>query len=127
MIQDVTKFQFAESRWQDIFVHLQKCGFDVYSPGTKVGECRSEYVVVKNDGSSRHGNLSTDDDFYAVMCYVPKQSYSSLEPLVQRVKKAMKGLEPMILPYGSQTPSYYDDSYKAHMVSIEYKNYKKMM
>lgn len=84
------------------------------------------YVVIKNDGSSKHSSFSTDVDLYSVMCYVPKQSYSILEPFVQRVKKAMKELEPMILPYGSQTPSYYDESVKAHMVSIEYKNYKKI-
>lgn len=124
---DTKNFEYAGSRWQDIFIHLQKAGFDVYPPAVKVGECTSEYIVVKNDGSSQHIGISTDDDLYAVMCYVPKMSYSSLEPLVQRVKKAMKGLEPMILPYGSQTPSYYDDSYKAHMVSIQYKNYKKML
>ncbi len=119
-------FQYADSRWQDIFLHLKKEGFDVYSPGTKVGECTEEYIVVKNDGSSKHPTVSSDNDLYAVMCYVPKESYSRLEPMVQEVKKAMKGLEPMILPYGSQTPSYYDDSYKAHMISIEYKNYKKI-
>lgn len=122
-----SKFEPAGSRWQDIFLHLQSAGFDVYPPAIKVGECTEEYIVVKNDGSSRHAGLSTDDDFYAVMCYVPKQAYSSLETLVQRVKGAMKELEPMILPYGSQTPSYYDDSVKAHMVSIQYKNYKKML
>ena len=58
---------------------------------TKVGILRTEVV---------------DDDFYAVMCYVPKQAYSTLEPLVQKVKKAMKELEPMIMPYGSQTPPW---------------------
>ena len=119
-------FQYADSRWQDIFLHLKKARFDVYSPGTKVGECTEEYIVVKNDGSSKHPTVSSDNDLYAVMCYVPKENYSRLEPMVQEVKKAMKGLEPMILPYGSQTPSYYDDSYKAHMISIEYKNYKKI-
>ena len=119
-------FQYADSRWQDIFLHLKKAGFDVYSPGTKVGECTKEYIVVKNDGSSKHPTVSSDNDLYAVMCYVPKENYSRLEPMVQEVKKEMKGLEPMILPYGSQTPSYYDDSYKAHMISIEYKNYKKI-
>lgn len=119
-------FQYAESRWQDIFLHLKKAGFDVYSPGMKTGECTKEYIVVKNDGSTKHLSFSTDNDLYAVMCYVPKENYSRLEPMVQEVKKAMKGLEPMILPYGSQTPSYYDDSYKAHMISIEYKNYKKI-
>lgn len=119
-------FQYADSRWQDIYLHLKKAGFSVYSPGIKVGECTSEYLVVKNDGSSKHTSFSTDVDLYAVMCYVPKEKYSSLEPLVQRVKESMKGLEPMIKPYGSQTPSYYDDSVKAHMISIEYKNYKKL-
>ncbi|MBR6604643.1 MAG: hypothetical protein IKK92_02025 [Prevotella sp.] len=120
-------FEYADSRWQDIFLHLENAGFDVYSPATKAGECTSQYIVVKNDGSTRHAGISTDDDLYAVMCYVPKDSYSTLEPMVQAVKRAMKELEPMILPYGSQTPSYYDDSYKAHMVSIQYKNYKKLL
>lgn len=120
-------FEPAESRWQDIFLHLQNSGFDVYPPSVKIGDCLTEYIVVKNDGSSRHAGISTDDDFYAVMCYVPKQAYSTLEPLVQRIKKSMKELEPMIKPYGSQTPSYYDDSVKAHMISIQYKNYKKIL
>ena len=44
-----------------------------------------------------------------------------------KVKRIMKELEPMIVPYGMQTPSYYDDGYKAHMISIEYANYKKML
>lgn len=123
---DVNTFEYKESRWQDIFLHLKSQGFDVYSPGTKTGECTSEYLVIKNDGSSKHVSFSTDVDLYAVMCYVPKEKYSTLEPLVQMVKKSMKELEPMIKPYGSQTPSYYDDSVKAHMVSIEYKNYKKL-
>lgn len=119
-------FKYAESRWQDIFLHLKKSGIETYPPATKVGECVSEYVVVKNNGSSRHPSFSTDNDLYSVMCYVPKERYSLLEPFVQNIKKIMKGLEPMILPRGSQTPSYYDDSVKAHMISIEYKNYKKL-
>ena len=123
---DVNTFEYKDSRWQDIFTHLKGAGFDVYSPGMKTGECTSEYLVVKNDGSSKHASFSTDVDLYAVMCYVPKEKYSTLEPLVQRVKNSMKGLEPMIKPYGSQTPSYYDDGLKAHMISIEYKNYKKL-
>lgn len=123
---DVNTFEYKDSRWQDIYLHLKSKGFDVYSPGMKAGECISEYLVVKNDGSSKHASFSTDVDLYSVLCYVPKEKYSSLEPWVQRVKKSMKELEPMILPYGSQTPSYYDDSLKAHMISIEYKNYKKL-
>lgn len=123
---NANKFVYEETRWQDIFECLKNRGFDVYSPGMKAGECVSEYIVVKNDGASRHLSFSTNVELYAIMCYVPKNRYSSLETLVQRVKNCMKELEPMILPYGSQTPSYYDDSLKAHMVSIEYKNYRKL-
>lgn len=123
---DVKNFSYAESRWQDIFKHLKSAGFDVYSPGVKIGECLSQYIVLKNNGSTRHESFSTDVDLYSVMCYVPRDKYSELEPMVQRVKEVMKGLKPMILPQGSQTPSFYDDAYKAHMVSVEYKNYKKL-
>lgn len=123
---DTNTFEYEDSRWQDIYSHLKKAGFEVYSPGIKKGECESQYLVVKNDGSTKHANFSTDIDLYSVMCYVPKEKYSSLELLVQKVKESMKGLEPMIEPYGSQTPSFYDDGVKAHMISIEYKNYKKL-
>lgn len=123
---DTSTFEYADSRWQDIFLHLKNAGFDVYSPSTKVGECTSEYLVIKNEGSSKHLNFSTDVDLYSIMCYVPKNNYSSLESLVQKVKRTMKGLEPMIKPYGSQSPSYYDDGFKAHTISIIYKNYKKL-
>lgn len=127
MAINTSTFKNLDSRWQDITTHLKKCGFDVHSPGVKIGECTSEYIVVKNDGSSKHGSFSSDVDLYSVMCYVPKQKYSTLELMVQDVKRAMKTLEPMVLPYGTQTPSYYDDSVKAHMISIEYKNYKKLL
>ncbi len=115
------------SRWEDIVMCLKENGFDVHSPGTKTGECKSPYVVVKNDGSTKLVSFSSNSDFYAVMCYVPKQEYSKLEPMIQKVKATMKKLEPMILPYGTETPSFYDDGYKAHMISIEYKNYKKIL
>lgn len=115
------------SRWWDIVLHLKSKGNEVYSPGMKTGDCTSPYIVVKNDGSSVHPSFSTDIDLYSIMCYVPKESYSSLEPLVQKIKADMKEMEPMIKPYGSQTPSYYDDSFQAHMISIEYKNYKKCL
>lgn len=122
---DTRTFKAGESRWEDIFDQLKKDGIDVYSPGIKVGDCTAPYVVVAIGSSVRHTSFSTDIDLYQIMCYVPKQSYSKLEPLVHGVEEAMKSLEPMILPYGQKTPSYYDDTVKAHMVSITYKNYKK--
>lgn len=123
---DTKEFVPAESRWQDIFLHLKKEGFDVYSPGSKVGECIKPYIVVKDNGSNRHNSFSTDNQLYSVMCYVPQNSYSKLEPYVNKVKESMVKLRPMILPNGNQTPSFLDDIVKAHMISVEYKNYKKI-
>lgn len=122
---DTNTFKPAKSRWEDIFLLLKKAGYEVYSPGTKVGDCTSKYIVVSNDGSTKHIGISTDDSYYSVMCYVPRDKYSELDTFVQNVKSKMKELEPMILPYGNETPAYYDDGVKAHMISIEYKNYKK--
>lgn len=122
---DTRTFEFGASRWEDIFNQLKVDGFDVYSPGIKTGDCIEPYIVVTMASSSSHTSFSSDVSLYYVMCYVPKQSYSKLEPLVQKVEESMKKLEPMILPYGQRQASYYDDGVKAHMVSITYKNYKK--
>lgn len=122
---DTRTFEPGDSRWEDIFEQLKKSGFDVYSPGIKTGDCTAPYVVVAIGSSVEHSSFSSDIDLYSVMCYVPKQAYSELEPLVRSIEKSMKELAPMILPYGQKTPSYYDDTIKAHMVSITYKNYKK--
>lgn len=123
---DTKEFEPLESRWQDIHIHLKNKGYNVFPPGVKTGDCLEPYVVVKNDGSYKHVNFSTDRDMYAIMCYVPRGQYSKLEPLVCNIKEDMKELEPMILRYGQQMPSYYDDTCKAHYISIEYENYKKI-
>lgn len=121
---DPTTFDYEPSIWGDIFIHLQNEGFEVYSPAVKVGECDRPYIVIKNDGST-NTSFSSDIDLYAVMIFVPKQSYSKLEVMKMAVKRSMKKIEPLLLPYGLETPSYYDDEVKAHTVSITYKNYKK--
>lgn len=121
------EFDFQESRWQDLYVHLKNKGYDVYAPAQKVGECTAPYLVIKNDGSYQHVNFTTDRDMYAIYCYVPKLKYSELEPLVQRVKRDMRELYPMFQVYGQQLASFYDDEVKAHYITIEYENYKKVL
>ena len=122
-----TIIEQQKSRWADIFKHLQGNGFEVYSPGVKIGDCLKPYIVVAHSGSTRRFGISTNEDYYSILCYVPQQRYSDLEPLLLSVKAAMKNLEPMIFPRGDETPSFYDDTFKAHMISIMYKNYKKML
>lgn len=111
---------------EDIYDTLKENGFETYYPSQKVGECKSEYVVIKKEGSSQHGTFKTDDDQYSILCYVPQTRYGDLERLLLKVKSTMKKIYPRVIPLGSQSPSYYDELIKAHMITIYYKNYKKM-
>lgn len=125
---DPTSFIYEESRAMDIYKALERNDIKVYFPGQPVGDCLFPYVIVKNDDSYKHVKMSTDRDMYAIICYVPYNKYSLLEPLVQNVKRIInKELYPMIRPYGQQMPSYFDQDIKAHYISIEYENYKKIL
>lgn len=114
------------SRWKDIYLHLKNDGFDVYSPGQHEGECLSPYVVVKDAGTTRFGGFSSHKALYEVLCYVPKDTFSQLEPFVQKVKTSMKKMYPMIRSADYETASFYDDTVKGHMVSVQYINYRKI-
>ena len=114
------------SRWKDIYTHLKTEGFDVYSPGQHQGECTSPYVVVKDMGTTQFGGFSSTRNLYDIMCYVPGDQFSRLEPFVHELETAMTKMSPMIRPAHYKTPSFYDDAVKGHMISVQYINYRKL-
>ena len=116
-----------ETRYTDIFKHLSDNGIDVYSPAQKKGECEAPYVVLKDAGTTKIAGLSTTQTIYDVMCYVPKDHFTLLEKYVQKVKQVMSQLQPMIMPVFIETASFYDDSVEAHMISIQYRNNRKII
>ena len=123
---DPTTFEYGDSRWEDIYNHLKSKGFEVYSPGQHEGECLSNYIVVKFDGTSNINNVSSRRDLYAILCYVPKDRYSELDKLVQQAREAMKELKPLFMQYDEQQSiSSFDEAARAHYVSVEYCNIKK--
>lgn len=115
----------ADTRWKDIFEKLAEHNINVYSPNRKAGECTFPYVVVKNAGRVSSMSISSSQDLYDLMCYVPKDNYSDLESFVTEVETAMDELFPMIRPMNFRTASYYDDTVKAHMISTQFLNWKK--
>lgn len=121
------EFNHAKSIWQDIFIHLKNKGFKVYSPSTPLSESDEPYIILKYNGLTHLEGYSSDDELYDVMAYVPAMQYSTLEPFLLKIKLAMKELEPMVLPYGSQSASFYEDGVKMHYVTIQYKNHKFML
>lgn len=110
------------SQWKTIYRHLTGRGFSVYSPGQHQGECVEPYVVVRTADSTPKLLFTSHTVVYDLLCYVPRDKYSTLEDYVMSVKQAMKSLYPAIIPTQYETASYYDDEVKAHMISIEYRN-----
>ena len=110
------------SIWKYIYLHLKSKGIDVYAPGQHKGNCTSNYVVVKDTGQTQYDGLSSIRQTYDVMCYVPEDSYSTLEDYVEEVKSAMGELYPMIVPMYYQAESFLDDTVRGHMTSIQYRN-----
>lgn len=116
----------ADTRWQDIYLKLKEKGIDVYAPSQKIGECQKKYVVVSDAGTSQYQQYSSTQTLYDIMCYVPRNERSTLENFVEEVKNAMKELHPMIRDNHFETAEFYDDTVKAHMISRQYVNYRKM-
>lgn len=114
------------NRWGDIYDALKAAGYDVYSPSQHTGDCLKRYIVVKIETSSQIQRYSSVSQQYDILMYIPKDEYSQFEDFVADVKKVMKTLEPMIKPLNYQTPSYYDDSVKGHMISMLYRNSRKL-
>lgn len=109
--------------WERIADALRLHGIDVYPPATKQGECKSEYAVLKEDGSNQIGTFSSESHYYTILCYVPKERYTQLSRFKQEIKAIVAtDLYPMLMPTGQETPDFYDDTVKAHMVSITYRN-----
>lgn len=119
----------ADTRWQDIYLHLKSKGVEVHSPAQHVGECKTSYVVLKDTGTMKMLGYSTTINMFDVMCYVPQNKFSTLESFKETIKGHMKELEKMlsIRPTYLETPSYYDEEIKGHMVSMQYELYKQIL
>lgn len=115
-----------KTRYMDIYKHLSTNGVDVYTPGQKTGECTSPYTVVKDEGTTQVNSFSSTQTLYDIMCYVPKNKFTYLGQYVEQVKEIMKGLQPMIMPMYFETAPYYDDTVKGHMISVQYRNFRKI-
>lgn len=103
---------------------LIDAGIDTYPPGLKMGDCKEPYVVLKDDGAVQIGKFSSAYHYYTLLCYAPRDRYYELLDFVARCKEVMakEPIFPMLMPTGTETPSFFDDSYNAHMISVQYRN-----
>ena len=112
--------------WKKIFTYLKRNNIEVYPPQTKVGEATKPYVVLKHGLSLKVGDYSSSQTIYDVLVYTPKNQYSKAYDNVEQVKTLLKGLRPMLIPTYSETEPYFDETVQAWLVSLQYKNYRKL-
>lgn len=103
---------------------LIDAGIDTYAPAQKYGDCKEPYVVLKDDGAAKILDISSQYHYYTALCYVPREDYLALGDFVTRVKEVMSQspIFPMLMPTGIETPSFFDDSFNAYMISVQYRN-----
>lgn len=111
---------------EKVYDHIKESGYEVYYPGQKKGECLKEYVVLKMDGGNNLAGISSERPVYTVMCYVPENRYNRLHRFVLELKDVMRGVYPMLMYAGNETPSYFDSSIKGHMISFQYQGIRKI-
>ena len=114
------------SIWETIQRTLEANGIETYPPATKVGECKKEYVVLKESGSAQVSHFTSEIVYYQFLLYVPRNKYHTLDNFEKRVKKVLnEQVFPTIRSTGSNDPDYYDDEIKAHMRSFTYRNIRR--
>lgn len=99
-------------------------GIETYAPGQKKGDCTSPYCVLRDSGAVMINGLSSERHYYTLLCYVPNDSYYELADFVARCKAVMDKppIYPMLMPTGTETPSFYDDTNDSVMISVRYSN-----
>lgn len=111
------------SIWKTVFKELVKGGIDAYPPATKKGECKSSYVVVKQDGKAQVRSFSSEFVYYLFLLYIPQNQYSEMDEYESQLRQIVDdALYPLLMPVSSTIPDYYDDEVKGHVRSVMYRN-----
>lgn len=109
--------------WMRIIDAFEDEDIEAYPIATKIGECKKEYIVVKEEGSAPIMDYSSKYDYYSILCYVPKDSYLDLKILKQKVKDIMyEKLYPTLMLTGQESAPYFDEEVKGYMSYIMYRN-----
>jgi hypothetical protein len=107
--------------YSDITSALSAAGIDVMLPGAKQDVCLAPYVVVQRLGTFPFaGTRGAGYSLVAVHCFVPLGRYPSLAPLAERVKDALRPLEPDLRPSGGESAHFINDRFRAHAVTLQY-------
>lgn len=115
-VQDIDP---EKTLWETIADALIRNGVMCYPPAGKSGECKENYVVLKQAGGVQVESYSSEWVYYMFILYTPKEKYSDFERFEKRVKEIIfDELYPMIKPTGLKNNDSYDNNINAHVRSF---------
>lgn len=102
-----------------VFDYLYSCGVEVYFIGQKKGDCLSNYVVIKDNGTIPTIGNKLGTQIIDICCYVPINQFTETEKYKTKIKELLKSFK-SLRSTGIETPAIADDEFKAYSSSIEY-------
>lgn len=114
------------TRLKDLYLCLKSQGFDVYFTGQHKGNCTKPYVVIKQGVSTNYLGLSTNVDYYDILCYVPKDTPTKLQEYIQEVERALLQISPMIKSTNEISAPFFDDTVQGWMSDITCRGFRKI-
>lgn len=113
-----------KSRLEDIMDFLISQGYSVFATGAHKGQVSSPYIVVKPTRANRYLQYSSVIQYYDILIY--GRTLTETNKLANEVDKKMEQLRPMIVCTYNRQEAFYDDDVKGYMISMEYRNMKKI-
>ena len=108
-------------KYSDIINTLAGAGIDVAHPGAKQTICLAPYAVVQVAGTYPFAvSRRLGYTLITVHCYVPLSSYQQLSVLTERVRAALRSLEPDLRPTGGEGVHLINDKFRAHHGTVQY-------
>lgn len=112
--------------WEIISETFISNGIMCYPPASKNGECKENYIVLKQAGSVQVESYSSEWVYYMLMLHVPRNKYTELERFENEVNRIIReSLYPMIKPTGLKNNDFYDDNINAHVRSFTVRSTKR--
>jgi len=110
----------------NIFNHLKAKGVDAYFIGQHEGECKSPYIVIKDDNTSgQNGSNKVGSQLVDIIFFIPQNQFTKSIGFKSQVKAYLKELK--FLRYtGSETGTVTDDEKKALTFSVFYEIQKEL-
>jgi hypothetical protein len=107
-----------------VYEYLQDNNIDVYLVGQYKGECKSPYIVLKDDGITS-SNRRVGKGYIDILFFIPENKFTKIKDFRKQVVDLLKEFK-SIRYAGNETGIVTDNDKKALTFSIMYEKYMRL-